>query len=81
MSIRCILCNSTDTHVSDRIDTAQLSSLYRDRAGTDAARFFNTPFIELRTCNHCGLKFYCPQAIGDGKFYDELQQYSGYYLE
>ena len=81
MSIACILCNSTDNHVTDKIDTAQLGSLYRDRAGTDAARFFNTPFIELRTCNNCGLKFYCPQAIGDGKFYDELQQYSGYYLE
>jgi SAM-dependent methyltransferase len=81
MNVSCILCESSNTYKADEIDTQQLSVLYKKRAGTDVSRFFTEPFIYLYTCNDCGLKFYWPQAIGDGKFYDELQRYSGYYLE
>jgi hypothetical protein len=81
MSISCILCKSGDTYKTGSIDTAQLSILYKKRAGTEIERFFDKPGIELYTCHHCGLIFYWPQAIGDGKFYDELQRYGGYYLE
>ncbi|HYF31094.1 MAG TPA: class I SAM-dependent methyltransferase [Chitinophagaceae bacterium] len=81
MGTECILCNSMNTVISAQIDTRELASLYHERAGTDARRFFNAAVICLYVCNDCGLKFYWPQAIGDGKFYDELQQYSGYYLQ
>ena len=81
MNISCILCKSADTAVSDSIDAKQLSILYKKRAGAEVERFFKQPTIHLYTCGNCGLKFYWPQAIGDGKFYDELLRYSGYYLE
>lgn len=81
MSISCILCKSNNTYQSASIDTAQLSALYRNRAHTNADRFFQQAAIELYVCNNCDLRFYWPQAIGDGKFYDELQQYAGYYLK
>ncbi|MBX9782799.1 MAG: class I SAM-dependent methyltransferase [Chitinophagaceae bacterium] len=32
-------------------------------------------------CENCGLKFYTPQAAGDGEFYNKLQNYKGYYLK
>jgi 2-polyprenyl-3-methyl-5-hydroxy-6-metoxy-1,4-benzoquinol methylase len=80
MSIQCILCKSSDTIEKESIDTKQLAALYRHRADTPVERFFTTPFIELLECNSCGLKFYWPQAIGDGKFYDDLQRVAGYYL-
>ncbi|HYC27965.1 MAG TPA: hypothetical protein VEB42_04100, partial [Chitinophagaceae bacterium] len=81
MSIPCILCKSADTYKTGSIDTAQLSALYKKRAGTAVERFFHQRAVELYTCRNCDLIFYWPQAIGDGKFYDELQRYSGYYLK
>jgi 2-polyprenyl-3-methyl-5-hydroxy-6-metoxy-1,4-benzoquinol methylase len=81
MSISCILCKSTDTYKTGSIDTVQLSALYKQRAHTAVERFFHQPTIELYTCRNCDLIFYWPQAVGDGKFYDELQCYSGYYLK
>jgi 2-polyprenyl-3-methyl-5-hydroxy-6-metoxy-1,4-benzoquinol methylase len=32
-------------------------------------------------CNDCDVLFYYPISTGDGKFYDELQSYAGYYLD
>jgi 2-polyprenyl-3-methyl-5-hydroxy-6-metoxy-1,4-benzoquinol methylase len=81
MSISCILCKSGDTYKTGSIDTSQLSALYKKRAGTEVDRFFHQSTTEIYTCRNCDLIFYWPQAIGDGKFYDELQRYSGYYLK
>lgn len=81
MSIECILCKSNDTVVRESINTQQLAALYSKRAATQVERFFTTPSIEMLECNSCGLKFYWPQAVGDGRFYDDLQRVPGYYLE
>ncbi|WP_160290201.1 class I SAM-dependent methyltransferase [Flavihumibacter solisilvae] len=63
------------------METPQLSRLYRNRAGVAVDRFFNRNAIDYLECEECNLRFYWPQAIGDGLFYDELQNYRNYYLQ
>ena len=78
--LQCILCYSNDIIKTESINTNDLVKLYRKRAGVDVRRFFAQKNIDFCSCKNCGLKFYWPQAIGDGMFYDELQQYRNYYL-
>lgn len=78
-TVPCILCKSIDTSVIESIDSAQLTILYKKRANVDVKRFFPEPSITYHQCNNCHLKFFSPQAIGDGKFYDDLQHYNDYY--
>ncbi|MEJ7766357.1 MAG: class I SAM-dependent methyltransferase [Chitinophagaceae bacterium] len=80
-SFKCILCDSTDVVVTETINTDDLAKVYMERSKINVSRFFPEPTIYLCTCNVCGLKFYAPQAIGDGKFYDELQSYNAYYMD
>lgn len=77
----CILCGAGDVIITEQIDTRLLTDLYRQRAGVDVKRFFSAATLSICTCNNCGLVFYWPRSAGDGKFYDELQHYKGYYLE
>jgi 2-polyprenyl-3-methyl-5-hydroxy-6-metoxy-1,4-benzoquinol methylase len=77
---KCILCNSNQLSVTEKINTDGLIRLYKKRAGVDVGRFFKEKQINYCTCNNCGLKMYLPQVIGDGTFYDDLQKYKGYYL-
>jgi 2-polyprenyl-3-methyl-5-hydroxy-6-metoxy-1,4-benzoquinol methylase len=77
---QCLLCKHQDIQVIASIPTDQLIALYRKRAKVDVTRSFDEPVIRLVTCSCCGLKFYSPQVVGDGLFYDELQQYGGYYI-
>jgi SAM-dependent methyltransferase len=78
--INCPLCNSSRTKTIESIDTATLQRLYKTRAGVAVGRFFNTESVEEVECDECGLKFYWPQVVGDGEFYDSLQKLDGYYL-
>jgi 2-polyprenyl-3-methyl-5-hydroxy-6-metoxy-1,4-benzoquinol methylase len=78
--LQCILCQNHDVHVNETIPTKQLVDLYRRRAGVDVSRFFKGPSIMYCICGTCGLGFYWPQAVGDGRFYDDLQEYEGYYI-
>lgn len=77
----CILCNSTETVAIEALDTQLLSDLYKKRAGISVAHFFTQKEISLCQCNNCHLLFYSPIILGDGKFYEDLQSYEGYYLE
>src|SRR5947207_5693067 len=79
--IKCILCNNNQITLTESIDTSKLIALYKKRAGIDVGKYFKTPIIDYVSCNRCGLKFYWPQAIGDGSFYDQLQGLSDYYLK
>jgi SAM-dependent methyltransferase len=76
----CLLCEDKNVHITEMIPTNQIIALYRKRAGVDVSRFFKEPVIMHCSCHNCGLQFYSPQAIGDGRFYDELQQYGDYYI-
>lgn len=77
----CILCNSNNIVHLETIRTADLIGLYKTRANVNVKRLFeNKPRINFYSCGHCQLKFFLPQVIGDGAFYDELQNYAGYYL-
>jgi SAM-dependent methyltransferase len=78
--MQCILCENKGITVSDTIQVQDLFHLYKKRTGIDVRRFFTRDTISMCTCSNCGLKFYYPQAIGDGAFYDELQSYNSYYL-
>ncbi len=80
-NLQCILCGSDHIKNLESINTVQLARLYKKRARVDVRRFFSENVIDYCECQDCGLKFYWPQAVGDGKFYDELQHYKGYYLE
>lgn len=75
----CILCKFSDISLLETINTADLAALYKKRAGVDVERSFPDKQIAYYQCNNCGLKYYWPQVIGDGKFYDDLQQYANYY--
>src|SRR5438034_8590219 len=77
----CILCKSVKIRNIQTLSTSDLVKLYASRAGVQVERLFKQDTINYVECHSCGLKFYLPQAIGDGQFYDELQQYQGYYLE
>lgn len=76
----CLLCQDKNIHVTEMIPTNQIIALYRKRAGVDVSRFFTESEIMHCRCLNCGLQFYAPQAIGDGRFYDELQHYGDYYI-
>lgn len=77
----CILCNSTSIATIEQIDTLELASLYESRARVNVRDFFKTSHITYCICKDCSLKFYWPLLVGDGKFYDNLQKYKGYYLK
>ena len=78
---KCILCAGTNIDLVEQIDNSVLIDLYKKRAGVSVARFFPHSTTKLLVCRDCGLSFYNPQAIGDGGFYNELQQYPGYYMK
>lgn len=80
-AINCILCNSTNVSSLESIEAKDIVSLYKDRANVSVARLFKDETISYQSCNDCGLKFYYPQVIGDGEFYNDLQSYKGYYLQ
>lgn len=78
----CILCNSSHIILIDCIKSVDLVKLFKNRAKVDVERLFvEKPVINYYSCSNCKLKFYLPQVIGDGTFYDALQNYNGYYLE
>jgi len=77
----CILCNSSNTVIQEQLNTDDISTLYKKRAGVSVNRMFHTQQINRCVCRDCGLIFYSPQTIGDGRFYDELQSYPGYYMK
>jgi len=80
-AIQCIFCKSGNVILTDSIDTDQLIKLYQKRAGVDVKRFFDQESISICSCKDCGLKFFWPVISGDGKFYDDLQDYPGYFLK
>lgn len=80
-NLKCILCESKEVKVLEKLDTKVLTDLYKQRAKVDVKRFFNQETISLCQCNSCELMFYHPIVLGDGKFYEDLQNYEGYYLE
>ncbi len=79
--LTCILCKSTEIKEIEKLDTRILANLYKKRAKVDVSRFFKQEQISLCECANCGLLFYNPIILGDGKFYEDLQSYKGYYLE
>jgi 2-polyprenyl-3-methyl-5-hydroxy-6-metoxy-1,4-benzoquinol methylase len=79
-NLYCILCNSSNIITTESLNTDQITTLYNKRASVDVNRFFEEKTISYCTCADCGLHFYWPQAVGDGAFYDDLQEYKGYYL-
>ena len=78
---KCLLCENKNVLLVENIDTRQLSRLYKSRAGVDVRRFFDEGHLNLFKCPHCDLGFYSPQISGDSRFYDELQNYRGYFLK
>lgn len=77
----CILCESTQVEEVEILDTQLLSNLYAQRAKVDVSRFFTQAHISLCKCKNCHLLYYQPIILGDGKFYEDLQSYEGYYLK
>jgi SAM-dependent methyltransferase len=55
--------------------------LYKKRAKVEVSHFFKQEKIDLCECVDCGLLFYNLIILRDGKFYEDLQSYEGYYLE
>lgn len=79
--LECILCKSSNVKAVEQLDTRILSDLYKKRAKVEVSHFFKQEKIDLCECADCGLLFYNPIILGDGKFYEDLQNYEGYYLE
>lgn len=77
----CILCNSTQIEEVEVLDVQILCNLYAQRARVDVSRFFTQPQLSVCQCKECQLLFYQPVILGDGKFYEDLQSYKGYYLK
>jgi 2-polyprenyl-3-methyl-5-hydroxy-6-metoxy-1,4-benzoquinol methylase len=78
---KCILCDRANIVLIDSISSLDLTKLYKNRAKVDVERLFiEKPNINYYSCTNCELRFYLPQVIGDGAFYDTLQNYDGYYL-
>ena len=77
--LHCILCSGRDINITESINTNDLIKLYKTRAAVDVRKFFTQKNIDYCTCNNCGLIFFWPQAVGDGSFYDDLQQSGNYY--
>lgn len=79
--LECILCKSSNVKAVEQLDTRILTDLYKKRAKVEVRHFFKQEKIDLCECADCGLLFYNPIILGDGKFYEDLQNYEGYYLE
>jgi 2-polyprenyl-3-methyl-5-hydroxy-6-metoxy-1,4-benzoquinol methylase len=80
--LSCPLCKSSDVVIKESLDTKILSNLYKKRANVEVKHIFaNHSSISFCGCKSCGLLFYYPIILGDGKFYEDLQSYPGYYLE
>jgi 2-polyprenyl-3-methyl-5-hydroxy-6-metoxy-1,4-benzoquinol methylase len=80
-AVNCILCGSANTSLREKLNRDELLQLYSKRAHVNTSRFFKEQELELYSCKSCSVSFYRPAIAGDGLFYDELQKYSGYYLE
>ncbi len=79
---KCLLCESKNITTVEELDTKIITDLYQSRANINVKQsFVNIPTISLCECNSCKLRYYYPLILGDGHFYEQLQDYEGYYLE
>ncbi len=79
---KCLLCESKNITIVEELDTKIITDLYQSRANINVKQSFtDIPTISLCECNSCKLRYYYPLVLGDGHFYEQLQDYEGYYLE
>lgn len=80
MKIACPLCESLDTELNELIDVNGI--IYLWKKVVDVAYLFEgCRHIKLLKCKNCTLSFYYPRIAGDDKFYEKIQNISGYYPE
>ena len=77
----CILCESTEIKVIEKISSSELIEIYEQK-GVPVKQFFKENSLNLCQCCACGLQYFSPETVGDGQFYANLQQkIDGYYLK
>lgn len=76
-STHCLLCDSSQSRVLERIESSRLAQAYQSELGITVS----LPGDEIRylECAKCGLRYFAPQATGDEAFYGELQRIPWYY--
>src|SRR4051812_37402851 len=71
---------NTSGVILDRISTAHIVRYYRQILGVETEYLFQSiPEILYLECPESGLRFFHPSVPGDGKFYEQLQQFPWYY--
>lgn len=77
---RCILCDSSDQKLVERINVSDIAELYRNAYGVDVVgEFKGINALELMLCEVCDLRFFHPVVTGSSEFYAELGLHEWYY--
>ncbi len=81
MQIQCILCNSANIQIVEKITTKKLQQLYWKKLKIDISHYFREAAIHYCKCPKCYLHFFYPLREGDKHFYHQLQKFEWYYQE
>lgn len=76
----CILCNSMDVVLIQKIKVANIIELYNKSFRVDFKEdFYDEDFINFYRCKTCFVQFFDPKFAGGPKFYEKLQNSRGVY--
>lgn len=83
MSIKSPLTYSDNTLLEKTIFTREIIQAYQENFKIDVSRYFNgLETIYIYKCLDTGFRFFYPFNIaGDGKFYEQFQQFDWYYMD
>lgn len=79
-SSKCVLCNSKDIKLLEKLNVKDIASIYKIGFGFKPSQLKKNTELQLMQCNKCKIKYFNPMIVGDDKFYNKLQKYNWYYL-
>lgn len=81
--IKCILCNSDKTQITQTIDAAKLTALHKKSFNIDTSKIL-TENLHYWHCDECDLRFFTLEngeiPSGDNDFYNALNKIDWYYM-
>lgn len=70
----CIVCESKEISVFQKIQKKELVELYFDHFNFDISKELNEEFLFYYKCSNCKTRFFNPKFAGSAMFYEQLQK-------
>lgn len=76
----CILCQSDNLRLEQKLNTKNLKELYFKHFGIDISNEIKSKeHIDYYKCDSCDLSFFDPEFAGSAEFYEDLQKHRNVY--